>query len=310
MVGASLVRVLRGALQNFWRNIWLSIATTVIMTMTLLIVLFLYFANIFGLEVIRGIQQKVDLSVVFRSNATAEQMEALARQVEARQDVAAVHIISSDEAKEIFIRNNQDRPFIEESLRELERNPLPASMYVVATDPSHYETIAAALSSDQLSELIAEVQFEDSRAVIENLVAIISAIKSVGGIVTIVFAALAMLIMFNTVRLAIYSFREEIDIMHLVGASRWFIRGPFVVESIFVALFATGLASAILYPVLNAAAPGLQRFFFQGYTQEVPFNIYAYATAHWPTIIGLQVLVAVSLATISSLVALQRYLKA
>jgi cell division transport system permease protein len=310
MIGVSSLRVLRGALQNFWRNFWLSLATTLIMTMTLLIVSFLYFANIFGLEVIKSVQQKVDLSVVFRGGVSQEQMENLARRVESRADVTGVNIVTSEQAKEIFLRNNQDRPAIAESLRELENNPLPASMFIVATEPRHYEAIAAGLSSNQFSELVAEVQFEDSRVVIENLVAIITAVKNVGVVVTIVFAALAMLIMFNTVRLAIYSFREEIDIMHLVGASGWFIRGPFVVESIFVALLATGLSSAMIYPTLSAASPGLRSFFFQGYSALPPFDIYQYAASHWPTIIGLQAVVAVSLAVVSSLIALQRYLKA
>jgi len=309
MIWTSLLRVMNGALQNFWRNIWLSLATMVIMTITLLIVLFLYMANVFGLEVIKSVQQKVDLSVVFRGGITSEQMQGLASQVEARNDVASVQIITSEEAKEIFLRNNQDRPFIEESMRELEENPLPASMFIVATEPRFYETIAQSLSGDSLKPLIAEVQFEDSRSVIENLVAIISAVKNVSLVVTIIFAVLAMLIMFNTVRLAIYSFREEVDIMHLVGASGWFIRGPFVIESVLAALLSAGLASAIVYPTLKVVSPGLQRFFFEGYAELPPFDIYQYAVDHWLTIVGLQVAVAVGLAVVSSLIALQRYLK-
>ena len=309
MIWTSLLRVTHSALQNFWRNIWLSLATMVIMTITLLIVLFLYMANTFGLEVIKSVQQKVDLSVVFNDGITKEQTQALASQVETRSDVSSVRIVTSDEAKEIFLRNNRDRPFIEESMQELEDNPLPTTMFIVATEPRFYETIAQSLSGEQLKPLIAEVQFDDSRLVINNLIAIISAVKRVGLIVTIVFAALAMLIMFNTVRLAIYSFREEVDIMHLVGASGWFIRGPFVMESVLAALLSAGLASLIAYPTLKIISPNLQRFFFEGYVQQTPFDIYQYAVTHWLTIIGLQVVVAVGLAVVSSLVALQRYLK-
>lgn len=310
MIGASGVRVMRNALQNFWRNVWLSIATTIIMTITLLIVLFLYFANVFGLEVIESVQQKVDLSVVFRAGVTGEQMAALARQLEAREDVASTHTVSSAEAKEIFLRKNEDKPFIAEALRELEANPLPDSMFVVATEPQFYKGIADYLSGEQFRGLIAEVQYEDSRAVIENLITIITTIKNVGLVTTAVFAFLVMLIMFNTVRLAIYSFREEIDIMHLVGASSWFIRGPFVLESVFVAVLATGAASAIIFPTLRTASPELQRFFFPGFTEQAPFDIYGYAVEHWLAVIGLQAAVAIGLAIFSSLIAVQRYLKA
>lgn len=309
MIGVSFGRVFRAAFQNFWRNVWLSVATTVIMTITLLIVLFLYFANVFGLQVLRNVEQKVDLSVTFIENASDEQISTLAEEVERRDDVETVNVVTSEQALDIFRQRNQDKPFIEESLAELEENPLPASLFVVAKEPRFYQVIAGELSGERYSPVIDEVHFEDSRAVIDRLMIIISAIKNVGIIITVIFVVLVVLIMFNTVRLAIYSFREEIDIMHLVGASRWFIRGPFVLESVLVALSAVILASVIVYPALKAASPELQRFFFAGHAGATPFDIYQYAMSNWLTVVGLQALIAVGLAVFSSLIAVQRYLK-
>ena len=124
-----------------------------------------------------------------------------------------------------------------------------------------------------------------------------------------IFAFLVVLIMFNTLRLAIYSFREEIDIMRLVGASRWFIRGPFLLESILVALLAVVIASGLVYGLLYLASPYLEKFFFTGNVQGEAFNIYQYGLANWPTVIGWQLAVAVGLAIFSCLIAVQRYLK-
>lgn len=309
MIGIYFARVFRAAFQNFWRNVWLSVATTVIVTMTLLIVLFLYFANVFGLEVLRNVEQKVDLSVTFVDGASEAQIAALAKSIEARDDVKTVNVVTSEQALAIFRRRNADKPFIEESLKELEENPLPASMFVIAKEPRFYQVIAGELSSEKYVSVIDEVHFEDSRVVIERLISIISAIKNVGTVVTVVFVVLVVLIMFNTVRLAIYSFREEIDIMRLVGASRWFIRGPFVLETVLVAVLAVILASAIAYPALKAASPELQGFFFDGHAAASPFDIYQYALSNWLTVIGLQLLIAVGLAIFSSLIAVQRYLK-
>lgn len=309
MVGISFIRVFKAASQNFWRNIWLSVATTVIMTMTLLIVLFLFFANIFGLEVLHNVEQKVDLSVTFADSASEEQIAALAREIGSRDDVKGVEVVTSEQALAIFRQRNQDKPFIEESLAELEKNPLPASMFIVATEPRFYQAMAGDLASERYAAVIAAVNFEDSRAVIDRLMTIILAIKNVGLVVTVIFVVLVVLIMFNTVRLAIYSFREEIDIMHLVGASRWFIRGPFVLESILVALLAVAVASAIAYPALKAASPELQRFFFESHADSASFDIYQYAVDRWFTILGLQVVLAAGLAIFSSLIAVQRYLK-
>lgn len=310
MIGISFFRVMKAAGNNFFRNVWLSIATTVIMTITLLIVMFLYFANIFGLEVIENIQQKIDLSATFTTEASDEAMSRVVRNVEQRPDVRAVQFVSSDEALQIFRERNIDNPYIEESLAELEKNPLPASLFIVADDPEYYEDIARYLGDDQFGGIVEKVNFEDSRDVIQRLISIITTVKNAGFIITIVFAALVILIMFNTVRLAIYSFREEIDIMHLVGASRWYIRGPFMLESVLVAILAVIISTAIIYPLLNALAPELQRYFLEGYAQQEPFNVYAYAIQEWPTVVGLQLAVALGLAIISSLIAIQRYLKA
>lgn len=307
MLGISFARILKAAFQNFWRNIWLTIATTVIMTITLLMIMFLYFANVFGNEVLHNIQQKVDLSVSFKENVDPAYITAVKQELEVREDVQSITVITSEQALDIFRSRHTDEPLIEESLGELEENPLPATMYILATEPRFYQNIAKHLEAEKYSAFIDKVNFASSRPVIERLINLISSVRNVGVVLTALFAILVVLIMFNTVRLAIYSFREEIEIMKLVGASRWFIQGPFVLEAIFVALIAVVITTAILYPTLNAVAPQLTRFFFD--TQGDQFNIFEYATSHWLTVVGLQIAAAVGLATISSLIAIRRYLR-
>ncbi|MEX1997574.1 MAG: permease-like cell division protein FtsX [Candidatus Andersenbacteria bacterium] len=307
MIGISFMRILRTAFQNLWRNIWLAVATLIITTITLLMMSVLYFANIFGVQVLQNIEDKVDLSVIFKENVQEQYITTIAQEVRARQDVQAVTIVTSAQALDIFRQRHVDDPLIEESLQELQDNPLPATMYIVATEPRFYQNIAQSLEAEKYSPFIDRVNYENSRGVIERLIAIISSVKNIGFLVTVTFALLVVLIMFNTVRLAIYSFREEIDIMRLVGASRWFIQGPFVIEAVIVAVVAVGVASTLIYPALKAVAPQLQRFFFD--TQESQFNIYQYALEHWTTVIGLQMLLAVGLAIFSSLIAVRRYLR-
>ncbi len=307
MLGISFWRVLRNALRNFKRNIWLSIATTIIMTLTLLMMLFLYFLNVLGLEVISNIQQKVDLSAVFKDNTSLNQITVVADDIKARADVQEVRIVTSDQALEIFRQRHTEDPFIEESLKELESNPLPASIFVVATDPRHYQNIAQQLESEKYAAFIEQVNFENSRTVIDRLITVMGGVRNVGVATTAILASLVILIMFNTIRLAIYSFREEIDIMRLVGASGWYIRGPFIVEAVLVALLSVMVSSLIIYPALNAVALPAQRFFFSG--QGTQFNVYEYAVQNWMTVIGLQAALAIGLAVISSWIAIRRYLR-
>lgn len=307
MIGIFAGRMLKHALRNFRRNIWLTLATTVIMTLTLVMMLSLYFINVLGSEVLRSIEQKVDLSAIFKDEATEQQIATVVDDVASRVDVEEVKIVSSEEALTQFRRRHADNPFIEESLRELEDNPLPSSMFVVATEPRFYQNIAKQLESEQYAPYIEKVNFANSKVVIDRLIAVMSGIRNVGFIATIVLGALVILIMFNTIRLAIYSFREEIDIMRLVGASNWFIRGPFIIEAIFVALLSVVITSAIAYPVLRTIAPEINTFFFSG--QGTNFDIYQYAIANWTTLIGLQLAVSVGLAVISSFIAIRRYLR-
>ncbi len=307
MIGISFVRILRAAAQNLWRNVWLSVATTVIMVITLLMMTFLYFANVFGGHILQNIEDKVDLSVTFKENVQQQYIEAIAQEIKSREDVKDARVISSEQALDIFRSRHQDDPLIEESLQELEKNPLPANMYIIATEPRFYQNIAKQLEAEKYSPFIEQVNFESSRSVIERLIGLITAVKNVGLIITITFSILVVLIMFNTVRLAIYSFREEIDIMRLVGASRWFIQGPFVIEAMIVGLIAVGVSSALIYPALHALAPQLQRFFFDANQNQL--NLYNYAVSHWATVIGIQLLLAVGLAMFSSLIAVRRYLR-
>lgn len=307
MIGISFLRVLRGAGQNFWRNIWLSIATSAIMTITLIMVSFLYFANVFGAYVLADIQTKVDLSVTFKENVQQQYIDAIAQEMRSRQDVQKVTITTSAQALENFRNQHKDEPLVEESLKELDNNPLPATIYILATEPRFYANIAKQLQADKYSPFVDQINYKNSRAVIDRLIAMISSVKNVAFVVTVTFAVLVVLITFNTVRLAIYSFREEIDIMRLVGASRWFIQGPFVIEAVLVALLSLIVSNAIIFPTLNAVAPSLQRFFFD--TQAAPFNIYNYALSHLVIVVGIQAIAAISLAAISSLIAIRRYLR-
>lgn len=277
------------------------------MSLTLLMMSFLYFANVLGVELISAIEQKVDLSASFQAETTDDQIRVLAQDFKAREDVEDVRIVTSEDALTLFRQRHADDPFIEESLKELEANPLPASVFIVATEPRFYQNIAAQLQSEKYAPYIEKVNFENSKPVIERLIRVMSGVKNAGLIATVIFAVLVVLIMFNTIRLAIYSFREEIDIMRLVGASNWFIQGPFLVEAILVALLGVVICNIILFPFLNAAGPQIRSFFFSGMTTQ--FDIYQYAVANWLTLIGIQAGLAIFLAALSSMVAIRRYLR-
>ena len=308
MFGISFIRVLRNALRNFRRNVWLSVATIIIMTLTLLMMSFLYFINVLGAQILNNIESKVDLSATFNRDVSQDQINIIAEDIRARQDVQDVRIVSSEEALEIFRKRHADEPLFEDSLRELEENPLSANMYIVATDPRFYGNITQQLQTEKYAPYLESVNYDSNQQlIIERLIRVMSGVRNIGMFATILLATVVILIMFNTIRLAIYSFREEIDIMKLVGASNWFIRGPFVIEAVIVALISIIVSIAILYPILNATSPQIVRFFFDGQGEVI--NLYEYAINNWPTVVGLQFALSVGLAVFSSMIAIRRYLR-
>jgi cell division transport system permease protein len=307
MLGITFIRVLRNAFRNFRRNVWLSIATTVIMTLTLLVISFLYTVNVIGQHVLTTFSQKVDIAVIFKDTATSDQVSAIQSAMKNRSDVESTKIVTSDEALLQFRTQHKDDPFIEQALSELQNNPLPSSMYIIAKDPQFYSDISNSLKDPAYASYIEKVNFENSKGVIDKLIHLMTLTKNTALIITGIFALLVMLIMFNTIRLAIYSFREEIDIMRLVGASRWYIQSPFIVESMFVAFISVIISVTVTFLLLNAGADQINHFFFAG--QNTAFDIYEYTLSHSLQLVGTEVGVALLLAVISSYVAVRRYLK-
>ncbi len=307
MIGISFFRVFRNAFRNFRRNVWLSIATTLIMTLTLCIILFLYTVNVLGREFLDNIEKKVDIAVTFKDTTSLPEINTIQKDIAARSDVQNTRVVTSDEALTEYRKRHADNPYIEEALKELNSNPLPNSMYIVAKDPQFYENITSSLRSSQYEQFIEEINFQDTKVIIEKMIKIMNVIKTAALIATAIFGLLVILIMFNTIRLAIYSFREEIDIMRLVGASRWYIQGPFLMESVIVALISVTIATTILYVSLNTMAKNVNLFIFTG--QNTNFDIYQYAVSHWIQIIGQQLVAAISLAVLSSYIAVRRYLR-
>ena len=109
-------------------------------------------------------------------------------------------------------------------------NPLEASLNIKAKLIDNYESIASFLESTRFSAMVDTVNYRQNQKVIEKLSSILSTVRNSGFIAILVLGFIAVLVTFNTIRLKIYSMREEIGVMRLVGASNWYIRGPFIIE--------------------------------------------------------------------------------
>jgi len=239
-------------------------------------------------------------------NASQEEIDALRNAVAALPDVAAVTFTSREDALAAYRERNRNNEVSLQALEELSENPLGATIAIQARETSQYENIARFLDERKALEspqtpVIDEINYPRIRESIETLTAIIGAVEQASIITMVILLIAATLITFNTIRLAIYTAREEIAIMRLVGASNMFIRGPFMLQGIMYGVLAGILALLLFYPILVWLGPRTELFF--------EINLFTYFTTNFTYIFSVLVGIGVALGFFSSTLAVARYLR-
>jgi len=272
------------------------------MFLTLVVFEGLLFFNVIAKKTIGALEEKIDISVYFKSNVAEDSILNIQRTLEDLAEVKNVEYVSQDQALRIFKDKHAAEEAVTQTLTELESNPLLASLNVKAQDPKEYKTIAGYLNSQKLKDVVEKVSFAQNEVVINRLASISQNFKKGGFLLTIFLAFLAVIISFNTIRLAIYSNSEQINIMRLVGASNHFVRGPYILEGISYGFLAGLISFLIFIPIVHYTSPYISNF-----ASEI--NIQTYLNENFFVILGYQLLFGVSLGLISSFIAIRRYLK-
>lgn len=298
----TLNRIIKSGLVNFWRNGWLSTATVLIITITLLTWTSIFLLNVVLTSVLGIIEQKVDISVYFNLDAKESDILAVKSKLENLEEVKNVEYVSAAEALEIFKKRHSDDEILLKSIQELESNPLEASLNVLAKDASKYETVASFLNQNQFGNILSKINYAENKIVIDRLGNIIKVLRQSGAAAGLILAIIAFLVAFNTVRLAIYSSREEITVMKLVGASNWFVRGPFLVEGVLHGLVSSMFAFMLITPGVAVIGPKLFSFLPE-------INLVNYLGDNFWQLLLFQTIGGVALGVFSSWFAIRKYLK-
>lgn len=302
MLRDKLKRILKAGKNNFLRNGYLSIATISIIVVTLFVISFLVIINLVGHRALAVLEEKVDVSVYFRTDVTESQILNLKDDLERFDEIKKIVYISRGEALTKFRQIHKDNPVLLQSLEELDDNPLEATLNIRARDISFYQAIVGFLEGPKYAEIISKINYEENREVINKLSRITDTVRRFALILSILFAIIAVLVTFNTIRLTIYTFQQEVEIMRLVGAGNWFIRWPFIIEGILYGLFAAVICLGMLYLFTSLISTKLTGF--------LPgIDIGDVFISNLLLIIALEIAAGVCLGVISSLIAIRRYLK-
>ncbi|MBI2611084.1 ABC transporter permease [Candidatus Kaiserbacteria bacterium] len=301
----NMKRVARYGLIGFVRNGFVSLAAVLIMTITLFVVAGLLILGAALSSTLQQLTEKVDVTVYFTTTASEEQIREVQRSLESLPEVAIVTYVSREEALAIFRERHKNDQLTLQALDELGENPLGASLEIRAKETSQYESIARSLEAMQegseLSSAIDKVNFYQNKTAIDRLTNIIETSRRLGIAISFVLGLATVLIAFNTVRLAIYTARDEIGVMNIVGASRWYVRGPFMITGILYGLVSSLVVLLLLYPVTLSLGPGSERFFGS-------FNVFSYFIGSFPLIFLVVMGSGIGLGALSSYLAVRRYL--
>jgi len=302
MFKTNLIRVIKTGLQNFWRNSWLSAATISIIVLTLFVITSLLLLNVVTQSIVADLENKVDVSAYFNSESPETDILAIRQDLIKLPEVKSAEYVSKNEALKQFKERHKDNPTLIESLNELDDNPLQASLNIKAQSASQFEQIVNFLEQSKYESLINKVNYHQNKEVIDRVSSLASNIGRGGLIASFVLALMAIFVTFNTVRLTMYNWREEISVMRLVGASNWYIRGPFIVEGMIYGILAALVTLIILYPALYFVSPKITSFL-----PEV--DLLYFFEVNIGQILILLVGVGVALGSLSSFIAIRRYLR-
>jgi len=299
----NLKRILKFGWQSFSRNKGLSVSVIFIMTVaTSTITSLLLFKEISAFW-LSQVQEKVDISVYFKRETSEDEILKLKEELyKFAPQIETVRYVSREEAQEIFVQKHKEDPLYLRALEEVGENPFLASLNIKAKNPAFYAQISNFLTQGPFQNLIEKVSYYQTEKVIDKLSILTSNIKTGGIFLSLILCVLVVLITFNTVRLTIFARREEIAIMRLVGASNWFIRGPFIVQGIIYGVLAVLITDLIFFVGLACLNSKLQSWLLD-------FETLKFFKENFLFIFSIQFIFAFSLGIGSTIMAVRKYLK-
>lgn len=297
-----LWRTFKEGMINFRRNGWLSFATITVLSLSLFIIAFAGLIMIGTRLIVSNLEDRISISVSFNPDVPESRMHEMEQDLRQFKEIESVEYVSRDQALDRFLANTGSDPVIRQAINEIGENPLLASLVIRAKDQVNYEKITRALQSSQYQTDINRINFEKNRKIFERLNTISNATRKFGFALGVAFAIIAVLITFNTIRITIYSHRQEFEIMRLVGASNLYVRMPYFFEGILYGV----CAGLVALGLVGISAYGLAHFTQGAFPQGNLFNVYL---SYLPLFSISILLLGVILGVLSSFIAIHRYLK-
>ncbi len=303
----TLGRIIRTGMVNFVRGLWLAIAAMAIMIITLTIILFSVIVNATFGNTVAQITDKINISLYLKDDVTPAQTKDLVRKLEAQPSVASVTYLTKEQARQEYMKQNAGNEALLQAISET-NNPLPATVQIKPVDLNQINQIRSFVEQPDIAKLQSDPASDsgDRRAAIDKITHATNIMRRAGVVAVLVFAFISVLIIFNTIQMAIFNRRDEIQIMRLLGASTTYIRGPFVVESIIYGILSAIASVLIINAIFVTASSSLQATSFG--LLDITYSQKFFESHYW-LLLAVQLGLGILIGAASSIIATRRYLK-
>ena len=299
----SFLRIVKFALQDIGRNFSLSFMTVLILVLMLLSINTLVAVHVLTEKAVSSVKEQLSVSIHFRQDVKDEQVTEVQSFINSFPAVTSVEFLNRDEVLQQFKDIHKENPDILSSLNELGDNPFGPTMIITTREPSDYEKIITAISVPEYEGIIESKTFQDTQKAIDRIGSITAQVQKFVFVLTGLFGIISFLVIFNTIRVAIYTQRIEISIKKLVGASNWFVRGPYLIEALVFTFLSVILTFVIMYFVVQFIDPFVSVVFS---SEKFLTN---YFLSHILVLAGAEFGIVLLLTFVTSFLAMRRYLR-
>lgn len=309
----STSRVFKYGAIGFARNVWLSIASTLVMTITLIILFITVIASAILSSTADTMREKIDITIYFKPGTSMTTLGEMASTMSSDGNVKSVEVSTSEEEYDKFLADNADDEALmsaldDPAMRELMISTMQSTMRIKVYDIDNLDSIEEIVTTDRTFMTAIDQNkpptYDVNRAEIETITSWANIARNGGIILSIIFMVISILVIFNTIRMAIFSRREEIYMMKLVGADNSFIKGPFLIESQICGLISGIIAATVGYVGFHALAPHLQNYGIN------VTDINGVLETSWLVVVYIVIIViGLTIGTISSSLAIHKYLR-
>ncbi|MFW5884931.1 MAG: cell division protein FtsX [Patescibacteria group bacterium] len=306
-----LARTFKTGFQNFYRNGLLSVLTISVIVIAMFIINIQAAVTYSESLLLKDIEDRVSISVYFKTDTSESKIMNIRDEFKKYREVKSIDYISREEALEEFNKENQDNEILRQSMEELDENPFEASLSVKAYDPSDYQLIAQSIKSSEHQQYISSVNYDKYDSIIDSLSGQIDSNQKIGFILGGTLSLIAVLITFNSIRITMFAYGKEVEIMKLVGASNNYIRMPFIWEGLFYGIISSIIALPLTFGylkfvALNESSGSIMPFSSGIYLNEFLNGFFA-ENLFW--IILIEISLGVLLGVVSSVIAIRKYLQ-